>query len=1237
MIYGLTGRQAQGPVSPSAQSTKPTSTSSEKGAKSTAKKGEKTRRLACDEIADQLRHFVVNSTGSAGRLPESCYEPDQMPTSGDYLRAFLAVKFAIATVANPVATHLSLLFDRSIESIQQAAQDDGYSYEGSWFPWDFSRKDYSSLHDQLEANRLQQVQQAQPGIMVFRGQFGDDNKADSKEAGGENPYERGLVIFLVGEQPTGGLSDDQFDNASAWIHQLSQDRQSKLLILGTTFSGSLPSLQLALQRNVGEPCPSNKTSAPLCAYARQKRITVSSGTVSSDRSYHHFRNWMESSRNGFFRTAYENDTLMTDRFCDYLDKQRYPRDRVAELSEDETAFGTFAPETGPSKNSSDSCPALSFYYPRDIASLRSAYEQQSIFNAAAPQANPETPSTRLRGTLSEPSGSDNDSVRHYGGTLTPIRQESILAEITRQLSERRIQFIIVRSTNSLDQIFLSEFLRRYYPEGRLVIEGADLMFTEGSWGGLLRGVMVLSPYPLLTLEPLWTSSLLCPPTGGYRTFGLDLSEGTYIAARELFRDPANPVTVPIHDYSPPAWARDPDVGQSQNDLPATWLTVIGHRRFWPVAALNEYTLRDDKESGAGEKHTASEVEHPTILPPPLERGDGLPFDCGDAQLPLFPTVMWVVLVACVLWAAVHFWFCAFPSIVRKPHARAYFAPLSQWEHPVLIAFGSLLMANLAVTVAGASGWFSWRGGSISYEWLPGEWLSTGTALSCWIGVVLSASLSGVLMNYRLVPLAASPVSKRDIFLRRAFALVMGTAFFALVLWTHLYLARGLTHANAIPTYWRNVNLLSGVSGLLPQLLPLAAIYVWFWCRLRSLAHRGEDRPLLPLENDLPPQMPAFSREAAAEPVEGAAGLLGWRYLATLGAATVFTFLICWVALGDRTVRTLGERRFGTFIFCWACVFIAVILADALQFWRVWGRLRLLLIRLDRLPLRRTLRALKGLEWGSLWKVSGNVLEERYRVMTLQVESIRHLKNTLALKPASDPFEEERIRAVIVKIDQCLNGLYALAEWYVDLQRKGKAKDQGPVRVFQAELAATAGLVMMNILQPAWQSETESLIFARSRAEESSGESGGEEVKSLAGSVPPHVRAAEEFFVLPYVAFIQNTLGQMRSIVLGTLWLFVGITLAFSSYPFQPLETLGLIFLAIFLLAGGATVVVYAQMCRNATLSHITDRTPGQLGWDFWSKLAGFGIGPVVGLLTTLFPSITDFVFSWFQPGTDVLK
>jgi hypothetical protein len=41
--------------------------------------------------------------------------------------------------------------------------------------------------------------------------------------------------------------------------------------------------------------------------------------------------------------------------------------------------------------------------------------------------------------------------------------------------------------------------------------------------------------------------------------------------------------------------------------------------------------------------------------------------------------------------------------------------------------------------------------------------------------------------------------------------------------------------------------------------------------------------------------------------------------------------------------------------------------------------------------------------------------------------------------------------------------------------------------------------------------------------------------------------------------------------------------------------------------------------------------PGELGADFWIKLVGFGAGPVLGLVASVFPEFTDFIFSGYSP------
>ena len=55
------------------------------------------------------------------------------------------------------------------------------------------------------------------------------------------------------------------------------------------------------------------------------------------------------------------------------------------------------------------------------------------------------------------------------------------------------------------------------------------------------------------------------------------------------------------------------------------------------------------------------------------------------------------------------------------------------------------------------------------------------------------------------------------------------------------------------------------------------------------------------------------------------------------------------------------------------------------------RFRRLLLLLDRLPLRRAFLALQEVSWNSVWKMTGHVMEQRYKLISEQFESLRHLQ------------------------------------------------------------------------------------------------------------------------------------------------------------------------------------------------------------------------------------------------------
>src|SRR5262249_39544433 len=119
---------------------------------------------------------------------------------------------------------------------------------------------------------------------------------------------------------------------------------------------------------------------------------------------------------------------------------------------------------------------------------------------------------------------------------------------------------------------------------------------------------------------------------------------------------------PIPDYSPPWWmiqqadtnkdARPPCVYPG----PATWVSVIGANRFWPMASLT-----DDSDVAA-----PSNVQCPPVRNDP--KGQVEP-----GARPEMPPSMQLLLLLLLAFSFFHLWCCASGSYTAKPAFRSHFA------------------------------------------------------------------------------------------------------------------------------------------------------------------------------------------------------------------------------------------------------------------------------------------------------------------------------------------------------------------------------------------------------------------------------------------------------------------------------------------------------------------------------------------------------------------------------------
>ena len=685
-------------------------------------KASKGAQPECADSISLIEHFFLHDTIAA---PGVCYASPATPAAATLDPEFQPT-FVIATFPDPLHTHFSLLFDRFIEAIQEGAQDEGYEYDSSWLPWETEDPSLALLADQDEADDRKTKREDQPGILLFR---------NANEA----PYKKALIVFIVGEEPTRGIHRMQFENAVAWIRALQGHGSggSPVAVLGPTFSGSLPSLAELLSAD-----------QLVSRFNGGKELAIYTGSADSRDGGRQFA----KTKGIDFRSFLQDDETVLDRFCRYLGRASLGKvgvENVAILSEDETAYGNLitkvdvgsggASGSGAAMPKEDNQPengicagATKIYYPRDISTLRAAYQSQSMFSSAQTQQSQDNPQRKSLPTdLADPSGEQHDTVRTYAGNQTPLSQEAQLLGIVEALRAHHAQYVVLRSSNTLDPLFLANFLRRDYPEARVVVQNSDLLFQRGQDAMALSGVMTLSTYPLFSVARDWTA---LPPydAHSHRVFPENSTEGTYIASRLLLQtmarascrmpalscdfsdkelpdkdkevfapsllcqaDAGKPYA-PLPDYAPPYWTESEPCKPDSPGLrcrPATWLSVITRNGTWPLAALNDHTLPPDPMAGSSVGSWGSEGA--------AQNGSS----SGPERWPGIPRSTKLFLVALCGFALFHALCCRFASFTAKPAFRAHFASARR-RHTGLVLIGSYVIAQMALLIGWGGGIFS---------------------------------------------------------------------------------------------------------------------------------------------------------------------------------------------------------------------------------------------------------------------------------------------------------------------------------------------------------------------------------------------------------------------------------------------------------------------------------------------------------------------------------------------------
>jgi|GEM_PF-3443769 len=1271
--------------------------------------------------------------GAAKAIIDNFFAPEAAEAD---LNKLTGVHYAIALAPDPRHTNLSLVFDREMVSVQQAAQDDGYNYNSSWFPWSTETRVYSNVGDQQRYDDQTDQREACPGVMLFRKGVRDLHNATSEDAGksrtdeskadSAGPYAEALVVLVVGEQPTGGLNEDQWNNAIAWLHNNASPEEAALdpsaqpsappvartlSVLGPYSSGTLASLARAL--------PQGKEGFPSSATP----IRILSGSIRGCSSIRWFQRKIADSRDlglTTFGSFQENDELQIYRMLNYLKYQGADTSDVAILSEDETAYASAPPpaprrprhgaihpktaaelleEEQPTNSPCDFPYAranrpVRFYYPRDISALRTAYEKQSVFSTGSSAGRLAHPILQDTVASEGETSSVSDTIPSYSGAMGPVAQEAILYGIVSHLRAHHSRYILLRCTNPLDFLFLTRFFHRAFPEARVVTVGSDLLFRREIDTTEFRGVLSLSSYPLLPRDQHWSAVTerkedAAPPPHIHRV-PESHGEGSYLAARYLFdpsqswkadADRQQPLLLPfvegIPDFADPFWMHKPDDRLETIQAP-TWLSVVGRDGYWPLAVLNDAStpnacLDQDADEGAPRGKVECLPQGFAHKPPPhtMVAVAGVPpvgvkpgerpahYDRTRDGQRFHPSILlseplpWWALLFCA--ALLVGYQTAVISRGSKHTALGLCAPFRRLPTPSQNVILGLNSAGALLLFAAVFSVYRIPAGILSGVLTINSTLDGGKlAIAIAAGVPLIVAL---FVRFKATAGLTFTIA--------CLALAAATS----ITFANTVVSTGAASPNAIALFYRMGHITGAASPLVPVLLLLSGFYLWSW---QSLAGNGLlcfGRPLLPylvpkpvkpadpnplvaglksfarlwrtqwdkflgIHGDTPPCPDAhrlarayyrISHENAWNIIRVASPLsFPFTVVVLPGSILVAAALYLWV--NGPPLLSLESNAYSWAINLVLLLAFLLTIAEAARLYLTWVELRHLLTALNRMRLRRTFAKLRAVDGNSLWSVSGNVQRVQLHFFSQQLDAgVRLLAMTTgkneALKHAVDHGQKFA--------ENCARKTRTGPLWDKPVNKKGEKPE-----IFIRQALNDAVAEVLSQLIPYWATEPDSLSLENSTSKDEDDE---RNVFDMDLSESPTVRTAEEFICFHYIAFIQNILARVRTMTLSMLSLFIPVCFAISFYPFVPRTGISTWMMLNLLLIAASVVYVYAGMERDETLSYITNSKPGRLGPEFYLKTAGFLAGPVIGLLTTQFPAISETVLSWLQPGLDALK
>ena len=1237
---------------------------------------------ALDEMQEKLGDFGLDYAA-------------QSPTGGP------AAEAMIALVPDPVHTHLALVFDRNVEVIQEALQDrtseatSGWIYTNQWLPWD--PVPYQASQDPVERTNFHTFdanRECAPGFLLFRrnrfqrGAVGD--KFLIVFLVGESPTSGILRQDQFINAIRGWRAIERKDN---------EEPGKTLRILGPSFSASLPTLDTLLQAQLCKT-PSADPDAPCFDHAQvvsgsvaaSRNLILHSGNFPGLAAAN-FISMNESSEaiQEMLVNYFDAEQHLTPTEIAFVSEDETPFGNLLSSMLHPSKAASANPTTARER-------PLLFHYPREISQLRNAYERNSIFNRQSGQQTTAA-QTQQDLTLSlEDRHEEEDSVPSFSSSQNPVSEESVLSDMMQAMDRQRIRVAVINGTDVLDVIFVARYLSRNLPNLRVVLLNSDLLFERSPDVAYFRGMLLANTYPLLPDNIQWTGRFLHMPgnrPGHPSPFGTFLpdrifssyqSTGVYNAVRLLEMTPLEPSSSANAPNSPPA---DNSADEANHSLrphsrhslwlaeysdpfrgghhPPLWLNAVGRGGFWPVALLDRYL----QEKGTQRSHPEPCEVNPDEAPDQPEPAHtslvnicaGTASAPGEGSIPprMFDDWRWSPLKvgwtfgrpeATQLLAARLSAICLLALFILFGLILCVFAKVDRWPQYVFDIPGTngerrawiVLLIILS---------YSWIARLLILD-LPGGRFFRDP-LNCGL---LFLELVLMLFAYWLIRTG----------LRNNYRWAWACFLIALVI-----LGQILFHwikpddfAASLFYLYRSQHLFSGVCPVLPFIFLFIAVICLVSRHIQSLlafsplhkpripSHGGPNSPALlnfitsqnvkdmllacyspwrMLFSKLEPLLPSKLREywekrhgtartrrlakkQALQSAENLPALPAILLLLTL----VLLFLSAYL-LFPRGFETFETRSYSIVLSVFAFGIVLVMLHEIAWVVLMWICLHKGLLRpLERSTLRACFSRVSGFSWQRLWFSIDQSPAVRYKPLSRAHESLRHM--------AHDPYCPQELKRWISYTRRKYGQFVATTDSGNPVDRIRRARG---FYQFQWTLCRCATEVIRTILSdPTRHKEP----FATS-LDVSSSEI--EKVLTDSAKADSLEANAEEFVGLIYIYAIQHVLLDIRSHILAFTFSYFFLLMALSAYPVAPHHSIMVMLVGLLMAFVIMVVIVFAQMHRDSILSRTTSTEPGKLDIGFYEKLISVLGVPLIGLLASQFPEISNFLFSWLEPSLQTLK